>query len=358
MSAVTLTWTAWFIATLCGVPTLAGPSAGEIQELLLVPPKGKGPVVVRAAFHLRDIERIEEEAETFQFSGVLTLVWRDPRQAFDPVAAGISEKFYSGAYQFDEASPAWYPQVVLANVSGSYDKYAVLLRVKPDGTCTLIETVSAAAKGRFNLRRCPFDSQRLEAVFEVVGFDASEVVLEAGPMSAGACGRDIRIPQWIVTGVSTSTHNLEAPYSGSRGNCSSFVLALEVKRQSWFMVRLVVLPLLLIVILSWSVFWMDRSSSGDRLSVSFVGILTAVAYLMVVSDKLPQISYTTLIHGFLNLSFLTMCGAVLVNLIVGACDRNGKSVLGHRIDRCCRWAFPLVYIALILGIVVIAVTCF
>jgi hypothetical protein len=31
---------------------------------------------------------------------------------------------------------------------------------------------------------------------------------------------------------------------------------------------------------------MDRSSPGDRLSVSFIGILTAVAYQMVVSEIL------------------------------------------------------------------------
>ena len=53
---------------------------------------------------------------------------------------------------------------------------------------------------------------------------------------------------------------------------------MDVKRQPLFMLRLVVIPLCLIVMLSWSVFWMDRSSVGDRMAVSFVGILTAVAY--------------------------------------------------------------------------------
>ena len=31
-----------------------------------------------------------------------------------------------------------------------------------------------------------------------------------------------------------------------------------------FLVRLVILPLTLMVMLSWSVFWMDRSLIGDR----------------------------------------------------------------------------------------------
>ncbi|MDM8009215.1 MAG: hypothetical protein QUV05_23990 [Phycisphaerae bacterium] len=358
MKTAVSTLTAWLIAAPCCAATLAAPSAAALRESLLAPPQGEGPVAVRAAFYLQDINAIDEEAETFQFSGVLTLVWRDPRQAFDPAAAGAGEKVYTGGYQFDEISPAWYPQVMLANVSGMYNKHAVLLRIKPDGTCTLIETVNAAAEAKLDLRRCPFDSQRLEVVFEVVGFDTSEIMLEAEPMPADVDGRGIRIPQWTVTGMGVSVRNLRAPYAGGQGNSSSFVLAIEVRRQSWFLLRLVVMPLMLVVVLSWSVFWMDQSSLGDRLSVSFVGILTAVAYLMVVTDKLPHISYVTLVHSLVTLSFLLMCASVLVSLVVEACDKKGNSALGNRIDRCCRWAFPLVYAGLISGTAVIATTWF
>lgn len=113
------------------------------------------------------------------------------------------------------------------------------------------------------------------------------------------------------------------------------------------MVRLVIVPLILIVILSWSVFWMERSSLGDRMSVSFVGILTAVAYQIVLSDILPKISYVTLMNAFLNFSLLLMCLTVLINLIVGACDKRGRSGCGDRIDKHCRWAFPVAYVLLI-----------
>jgi len=107
-----------------------------------------------------------------------------------------------------------------------------------------------------------------------------------------------------------------------------------------------VVPLIVIVLLSFSVFWMDRSSLGDRINVSFIGILTGVAYQIVVSDLVPRISYSTLIHGFLNLSFILMCATVAINLIVGSLDQKGKSELGNRIDRRCRWIFPLVYFSL------------
>ena len=110
-------------------------------------------------------------------------------------------------------------------------------------------------------------------------------------------------------------------------------MTLEVSRKPFFMVRLVILPLMLIVALSWSVFWMDRSSLGDRMAVSFVGILTAVAYQIMVSDIMPQISYITLMNAILSFSFLIMCATVVINLIVGELDKRGDYERGERLDR-------------------------
>lgn len=113
------------------------------------------------------------------------------------------------------------------------------------------------------------------------------------------------------------------------------------------MARLVLVPLILIVALSFSVFWMDRSSLGDRMAVSFVGILTAVSYQTMVSDIMPRISYITLMNSILNFSFFVMCATVVINLIVGALDKRGEEKMGGRLDLCCRWAFPLAYAALL-----------
>ena len=149
-------------AAYCG--GIAGPSAAEPALLNLpTPPRDGGPVVVRAGFDLRDINEIDDEAETFEFEGVLTLEWRDERQAFDAAAEGVNEKLYQGAYQFNEVFTGWFPQVVLVNESGLYEKHGVLLRVRPDGSLRLVETVNAAAKADLDLRAYPFDRQRLEA---------------------------------------------------------------------------------------------------------------------------------------------------------------------------------------------------
>jgi hypothetical protein len=331
------------------------PRTGSGEPFLLAPPKQAGPVVVRASFEFHDINEINDGLETFEFTGVLTLKWHDPRQAFDPAVAGVDEKIFQGGYQFDEISPGWYPQVVLVNEAGLYENSGVVLRVQPDGTSTLIGTVDAAAESEVDMRRFPLDGHRLEAVFEVLGFDKDEVLLQVESDEASSLASEVRVPQWTVTGVSASVRDRPASYAGRRGVSSAFVVSVDVQREPFYTMRLVVIPLIVIVLLSFSVFWMDRSSLGDRLSVSFIGILTGVAYLLVTSDQLPRISYFTLIHGFLNLSFLTMCATVVINLVVGALDKGGKSELGDRVDRRCRWAFPLVYFGLLLVMFAVAI---
>jgi len=142
------------------------------KPFLLAPLEEVRPIVVRASFKFHDINEINDETETFDFSGVLTLKWRDPRQAFDPAAEGANERVFQGGYQFNELATGWYPQVVLVNESGLlYQKSGTVLRIQPDGTSILIETLNATAKADLDMTRFPYDKQRLEAVFEVLGFN-------------------------------------------------------------------------------------------------------------------------------------------------------------------------------------------
>lgn len=338
------------IATLmcCMQMAAADPIADSGGEsFLLATPEEVRPVVVRVSFKFHDINEINDEAETFDFSGVLKLRWHDPRQAFDPVAEGVNEKVFQGSYQFNELAAGWYPQVILVNESGLYQKSGSILRIQPDGTSTLIETLNATAKSEYDMRRYPLDRQRLKVVFEVLGFDRDEVMFQVEPDTASFLAREVRIPQWSITGASTSVRDRPESYAG-QGFSSAFVVSVNVQRHSFYMLRLVVLPLILIVLLSFSVFWMDKSSIGDRLSVSFIGILTSVSYQSIISEQMPHIAYITLMHGFLTLSFLTMCATVVINLVVNTLDKRGKSEIGDRIDLRCRWGFPFAYFGMIL----------
>jgi hypothetical protein len=315
-------------------------------------PQVEGPVEVTVSFELRDIDHIDDEAETFEFTGVIKLSWHDPRQAFDPAIDGTEEKIYQGSFQFDEVFTGWFPQLILVNQSGLYEKHGVLLRVRSDGLISMYETMNAVGKIDLDLRRYPIDQQRLEAVFHVLGFDSNEITLRLEPeYNDGDLNIDeiFKLPQWQLTGIKSSIGTRNTPLIGKGATTSTFVVSIDLQRSSFFILRLVILPLIIIVMLSWSVFWMDKTSLGDRISVSFIGILTAVTYQVILSEILPRISYFTLINdGFLGFSFFIMSMTVIVNLRVGYLDRHGMSEAGDRLDHLCKWMFPVIYFGALL----------
>ena len=127
---------------------------------------------------------------------------------------------------------------------------------------------------------------------------------------------------------------------------SHVAVHVNMDRNPHFILRIVVIPLFILVMLSWSIFWMNRSSLGDRMDISFVGILTVVAYQIMISENLPRIDYLTLMSTFLYLTLLSMAAGVVVNLYVAHLDDKGKITEGDMIDKRCRWMFPVVYIGL------------
>lgn len=317
------------------------PSPAVAESTRLGPPTANGPVTVSVGLFVSDVSEIDERGETFAFEAILTLAWHDPRQAFDPAEAGVSVRTYQGDYQFAEVFDGWWPQLILANESGGFDSQAVLLQIEPDGAMRLIVEIDAAAEMPMQLRRFPFDHQSLEARFEVLGFGTDQVMLVPDPGTSGVGEEGVQIAQWEFDALRMEARTYASTYDdGGAGKISRVVAIFEVTRQPAHMIQVVVLPLTVLVILTFSVFWMDHSSLGDRMDISFIGILTVVAYQIIVSDAMPGIAYFTLMSAFLLSTYFVLAMGVVVNLVVARFDRSGRRALGDRLDRTCRWLFP------------------
>lgn len=318
------------------------------------PPEGDGPVVVKIGFLLSNINAINEADETYDFEGVLSLRWKDSRLAFDPAQTGYDTLYYQGNFQFNEVFSGWWPQVYLANEAGRFDREGVLLRIMPDGSVDYTEDIDAIVKSPLKLARYPFDQQQLAVIFEVLGFTSEQVELRSDPSTSGIWNDDnhrVTVPQWRSPAYSASIIEYDPVYlDGHDQHLTAFRAQIDIERDPWYTLRLVGLPVMVFVMLSWSVFWMERSSVGDRMDISFIGILTVVAYQIMFSESLPKISYITVLMSFMIISFLMMCATVAVNLLVAALDNRGRHATGDRVDRLCRVLFPLSYLILTLSI--------
>jgi len=329
--------------TLCLVAALA-----SVAEASSTPPPGDRPVVVKAGFMLYDINEIEETTETFEFEGALLLNWQDPREAFDVEVEGVAEKVFKGDYQFTELFDGWWPQVFLSNESGNYEQQGVVLRIEPDGNVWYVEEIDATAESPMDLRFFPFDRQTLEIHFKLLGYGADEVRFE--PVDAYSDllpqhGNAVGSAGWNIDDFAVSAGEDLSAIAGPQavGNGSTLRIDVMADRRAGHLIRVVVLPLALIIALSWAIFWMDRESLGNRMDISFIALLTVVAFQIMVEQTLPAIPGFTLMAGFITLNYLLIAATVFVNLRVDHLDRSGRQVSGDALDLRCRWLFPLIY---------------
>jgi hypothetical protein len=314
------------------------------------PPEQDGPIKVKIAVDLLDINSISDHEQSIGFKAEMKLTWTDPRNAFDPNVAGVDIKTLSGDFQFNELSTGWYPQVVLLNEYDATESGAILYKVKPDGSSTLFQTINATAKVPMNLERFPFDSQKLRIKFAIFGYDTEEMVLEPDVFLYDLSRTELTISEWDVTNFQSFIGEMKAPILGADKNTSTFTLEVDVKRESKFTIGTIIIPLILIVFLSFSVFWLDVHSIQDRLNVSFIGILTITAYQLVIGDSLPHVSYFTLVHWLINISLIMVCLSIVVNVFMKHSVDNTPNIL--RLNNACKWVFPILYIS---GLIVLYV---
>ena len=97
---------------------------------------------------------------------------------------------------------------------------------------------------------------------------------------------------------------------------------------------------------------MSKESLSTRVNITFIGILSVVAYYFVVLDNVPDIPYLTMMDAFMIATFLSLAATVVVSFVVEKQNRSGRKSVGDKIDYVCRWAFPLGY-ATITGLIVL-----
>ena len=55
-----------------------------------------------------------------------------------------------------------------------------------------------------------------------------------------------------------------------------------------------------LISLTWIVFWLDKNSAMDRINILFIGILSVVSHYLVILDKIPKISYFTIMGVYFS----------------------------------------------------------
>jgi cadmium resistance protein CadD (predicted permease) len=110
----------------------------------------------------------------------------------------------------------------------------------------------------------------------------------------------------------------------------------------------VIVPLVLIVAMSWVVFWIDPRESGTQISVAITAMLTVMAYRFAVGTNLPKLEYMTRLDLFILGSSILVFVSLIQVVVTSSLAKSDRILKARKIDLWCRWLFPIVFVLIAL----------
>ena len=85
---------------------------------------------------------------------------------------------------------------------------------------------------------------------------------------------------------------------------SGLAIELELERKHGYYIFKVIFPIILILMVCWSVVWVDPKELEARLTITIVCLLSLIAYNFVIDSELPKLEYLTVLDWIVLISYI------------------------------------------------------
>jgi hypothetical protein len=305
------------------------------------PPPGPRPIEVHLALTIIDFARVNNREETFDMRGYLEVMWQDPRLARRPeAAAGDSGR----PWVRHRAAPGlWTPRLSFVN---AIEEVKVLSRsdVFSDAEGKVYQGLDFAGKFStpLDLRRFPFDTQSLRISLQPVDVDKQEMVLIA---DAARCEllEGAFVSDWDLGTIRASARDFR--YESDGAVYPSVAFETTIRRRYPFYLYRVLLPLTLLIVASWCIFWFDVTQLQPQISTALGVTLSIAVFNVSIDFGLPRAPHLTLLDRQAALSFafafLVISSVTWLHIVY----RHRGQAAAERRQRLLRGLFPLAYVA-------------
>jgi len=296
------------------------------------PGGGGPPTAVSVGIRMADLTDIDDVSQTLTGDFAVILRWTDPRLAG---LAGCEIPL----------DAIWTPGLRFDNSGRLFTSQAKAVDVGPEGAVLYLQRYYGSLATYHNLRQFPFDEQTFVISLVSLEYGEDDVRLSVNEQATGR--RDIlNISDWTVTAVEGGTRRqfIEA----TNTMASIYDLRISANRQRHFYVWKIIVPLCLIVFMSWTVFWVNPAQFGPQIGLSATSMLTLIAFQFATTSMVPELGYFTTLDEFITGSTILVFLALVESLTTSYLVSQEKEALALRMDRLSRYGFPLVFLVLML----------
>ncbi len=310
--------------------TLVTISAESSDSLKMRPGAGGPPTPVTVTIFVVDLREIDGVRQNFSADVLVRLQWKDPRLASNEPLRKLPT---------DEI---WNPGVQIVNRTAIQTTLPEFLDIDLEGNVSYRQRFIGEFSCWLNLSEFPFDQQLITINIAVPEVSTADINL----INSKENGHSPRfsITDWEIKSWKVKVENYPMP--GGR-SIPGYSFELAVKRRFHFFFVQIIIPMSLILGMSWIAFWLNRRDSGPRVSISTTSMLTVVAYRLLLSNFIPRLSYLTRMDYFVvGCTFLVFLSLVTVVYISRLMLVN-KEVRAERLDVNSRWIFPALFIVVV-----------
>jgi len=304
------------------------------EDLKLRPGPVDTPTEVAIGLYVIDVIDILQVTQSMEIDFVLHVSWHDPRLA---VEGGESRVF--------GMTDVWFPAPIVANERRLLTrKMPEFIAADPEGNMLYRQRFVGEVSAPVDLRDFPLDRQKF-GIRIVLPFPKDQIRLVSNEARTGRAAR-LTVPGWeIDEGAVVRDYYF---YPADARNLPMYTFGFEARRLTGYYVWKVLLPLLLIVCMSWTAFWMDREQFAPRLGVATTSMLTLIAYWFVLGNLLPRLPYLTRLDHFLIGSTMLVFLALVQTVSMSYWQRTGRKSRARVLDQTARILFPCIYLAVVL----------
>ena len=314
------------------------PTGIATDPVLQPPPYNGHPLDIDIGLHVVNLASINEVSEQFQLDAYMFERWIDKRLAYTP--QGPQDNLRNYAF-----GQIWIPQLEMINAASPRERREISITVSPDGTVRYAERLVVTLSSSFHLRRFPFDRQQLLVLIHPFLADGPRLRFKLDNNSTWTASEFTSfssLAQWHLTGLRSQLLDA-ATYGGMTVPEARFQI--DVTRRSSFYLWKVFIPLLLMVFLSWAVFWIEANDLSNQIQVAVTTILTVIAFAFAISATMPRLPYLTYIDAFFLECYIYVFLAVVELMTVHVTHRSEhRRDLGLEIRKYSRWLIPASFV--------------
>jgi len=292
-----------------------------------------GPTPVEVMIFLADVDNVDGANQNFEANVYFEIRWHDPRLVHEDLD-GISRPM----------AEVWHPRIQLFNQQKVWKTFPDVIGISSNGDAIYRQRVWGSFSQPLELSDFPFDQQVFEIQLIATGYTSEKVELVVDPRSQIA--ERFSLPDWNIVDWKVESRSIQVIPGEAKTAAVTF--SFEATRRIGYFIGKVIVPLILIVAMSWVVFWIDPKEAGSQIGVAVTAMLTLIAYRFAMGSNLPLVDYMTRLDLFILGSSLLIFASLVEVIITSSFAKSDRLFEARKIDLWCRWLFPLAFVLIAL----------